>query len=424
MGEEHLSQASHQKPDSDLSGALLMMMRFVWLVISFTAVVIVVTGIITLNQTLQLPCELSGDEFCLVRTQALQSLNISQAFRANWLTVGILIETLPLYMAGVLIFWYRSHTWFGLLLSLSVMLLVIMIDPGIITWTEFAYPTTQPLINFLSFVSSSLFLIWFFFPDGEITPRWLVWLIAFKVIHNFALSFLPGSFLDTSGSLSLHLGINYSLALLLAGVFIYRYRYSANRMQRQQIKWVVTAALFLITIYIIQEVLFLQLETQTQRIVANFTVTSVFYLSVAMLALSIMFAVFRYRLFDIDAIIRRTVQYTAVSTVLIAIYYGSVILLQRLFTSTMGEQSPLIIVFSTLVTAALFNPLRTRLQTFVDRRFYRQKYDAQQILAQFAQTARDEVSLEVLTAELGLVVQETLQPDQIFVWIKLGTCIS
>ena len=107
-----------------------------------------------------------------------------------------------------------------------------------------------------------------------------------------------------------------------------------------------------------------------------------------------------------------------VTAVLALVYFGTIILLQNLVGQAAGEQSPIIIVFSTLLIAAMFNPLRQRVQTTVDRRFYRQKYDAQQVLADFAQTARDEVQMEALMAELTHVIQETMQPQQISVWLK------
>ena len=141
-------------------------------------------------------------------------------------------------------------------------------------------------------------------------------------------------------------------------------------------------------------------------------------LGFAMIGTGLAVAVLRYRLYDIDIIIRKTVQYGMVTAVLALVYFGTVILLQSLVGQATGEQSPLIIVLSTLLIAALFNPLRQRVQTAVDRRFYRQKYDAQQVLAQFAQTARDEVDIDALMSELTHVIQETMQPQSITVWSK------
>jgi len=134
--------------------------------------------------------------------------------------------------------------------------------------------------------------------------------------------------------------------------------------------------------------------------------------------LAIGFAITRYHLYDIDLIIRKTLQYALLTGLLLLVYFGSVILLQSLTENLFGEQSPLVIVLSTLAIAALFNPLRTRIQDFIDRRFYRKKYNAEQALAQFAATARDEVELDKLTAALLGVVAEAMQSESLTLWLK------
>ena len=111
-------------------------------------------------------------------------------------------------------------------------------------------------------------------------------------------------------------------------------------------------------------------------------------------------------------------QYAVVSALLALVYFGMVILLQSVFNSVSGQQSSIAIVISTLVIAALFAPLRRRIQDVIDRRFFRKKYDAQQVLAQFAQTARDETDMDKLMAELMRVVQETMQPETVSVWLR------
>lgn len=137
--------------------------------------------------------------------------------------------------------------------------------------------------------------------------------------------------------------------------------------------------------------------------------------------LSIGAAILRYRLYDIDLIIRRTLVYTTLTGMLALFYFGSVVVLQALFTGLMGQQSTVAIVLSTLGIAALFTPLRSRVQGFIDRRFYRQRYDAEQVLAAFAERARQETDLEMLTAGLVEVVGETMQPEGLSLWMNSST---
>ena len=129
--------------------------------------------------------------------------------------------------------------------------------------------------------------------------------------------------------------------------------------------------------------------------------------------------VFKYRLYDIDIIIRRTLQYAIVTGILALTYFGGIVILQGILGPLTGEfNSPVVTVITTLAIAGLFNPLRIRVQDFIDRRFYRRKYDAEQTLARFAATARDEVDMEKLTTALLDVVKETMQPEKVSLWIK------
>jgi hypothetical protein len=132
-------------------------------------------------------------------------------------------------------------------------------------------------------------------------------------------------------------------------------------------------------------------------------------------------AVLRYRLYDIDLLINRTLVYGSLTATLVALYFGGIVVLQRVFVALTGQQSTLAVVASTLLIAALFNPLRRRIQSFIDRRFYRRKYDARKTLEAISAKLREETDLQALNSELVGVVRETMQPAHVSLWLRPAT---
>jgi hypothetical protein len=132
-------------------------------------------------------------------------------------------------------------------------------------------------------------------------------------------------------------------------------------------------------------------------------------------------AIMRYRLYEIDLLINRTLVYGSLTAVLVALYFVGIVVLQRLFVALTGERSTLAVVVSTLAIAALFTSLRRRIQSFIDRRFYRRKYDARKTLQAFSVTLRDETDLDALSDDLVGVVRETMQPAHVSVWLRTDT---
>jgi len=204
---------------------------------------------------------------------------------------------------------------------------------------------------------------------------------------------------------------------------VYRYLRVSSPTQRQQTKWVLfgyTAALggYLgwISFYAI-----LPLARPGSRLVADMigaTVTSGLML---IIPLSFGVAILRYRLYDIDVVINRTLVYGSLTATLVALYFGGIVVLQRLFVLLTGEQSTLAIVASTLLIAALFSPLRRRIQAFIDRRFYRRKYDTRKTLEAFSAKLRNDSDLDVLSDDLVSVVRETMQPAHVSLWLRPET---
>ena len=314
-------------------------------------------------------------------------------------------------LLGFFVFWRRSDDWVAcvfsliLLMALSTNKIQVVFGPG---------PFTERLDLVFAAISSTL-LIWLFyiFPDGRFVPRWTRWAAVAVAGLQFLRIFFEDAYMQRGFPLM-------GLFMITAAVAqVYRYRRGSNAVQRQQIKWVVFG--FATTLIPLGIVLIVFagtdfFETNTFAGQLGFFVWNAF---LVVFPLSIMFSILRYRLWDIDVIIRKTMLYTALTVLLALVYFGSVVLLQRLFGALTGvAQSPLAVVVSTLAIAALFTPLRRRIQDVIDRRFFRKKYDAQRVLAAFAVTARDETDLDALTAELARVVQETMQPERMSVWLR------
>jgi hypothetical protein len=143
--------------------------------------------------------------------------------------------------------------------------------------------------------------------------------------------------------------------------------------------------------------------------------------SFTIVPIAVGFAVLKYRLYEIDLLINRTLVYGALTATLVALYFGSIVLLQRVFVLLTGERSTLAVVASTLLIAAMFNPLRRRIQGFIDRRFYRKKYDAAKTLEAFSAKLRDETNLDALRDDLVGLVRETMQPAHASLWLRPET---
>jgi hypothetical protein len=202
--------------------------------------------------------------------------------------------------------------------------------------------------------------------------------------------------------------------MLLAGVgavisVLVRFR-RARGDERQQIKWFAAAAALTLVWYLV----FGQSTRELPEAIV--ALASILVLQTIPVATGI--AILRYRLYDIDRIINRTLVYGSLTVTLVALYFGGIVVLQRIFVTLTGQQSTLAVVASTLLIAALFTPLRRRIQGFIDRRFYRSKYDARKTLEAFSAQLREETDLNALSEDLVGVVRETMQPAHVSLWLR------
>ena len=188
----------------------------------------------------------------------------------------------------------------------------------------------------------------------------------------------------------------------------------AEGVERQQIKWFTYATVVLVSgvvlDFTISEATGLQWLGEI-----GFVLTIV---GLAGLPIAIGIAVMSYRLYNIDRIINRTLVYGSLTAMLVAVYFGAIVLFQRVFVFLTGEKSTLAVVASTLLIAALFNPLRRRIQSFIDRRFYRNKYDARMTLEAYSAKLRNDTDLDELSDDLVGVVRETMQPAHVTLWLR------
>ena len=265
----------------------------------------------------------------------------------------------------------------------------------------------QPL--FLTTPTIALFVL---FPDGRFVPPWTRWLILLSIPLTVAILYLPPS---------------YSWAILgmivLGAVYaqIYRYRYVSAPTERQQTKWVLFGFLLWLVLMGILGVPYsieMSLPAGSPLPWWSLVGSAGWWVVLTIVPLSLSIAVLRYHLYDIDVLINRTLVYGSLTVMLALVYFGGVTATQAVLQTLTGQQSTLAVVASTLAIAALFVPLRRRVQGFVDRRFYRSKYDARKTLEVFSAKLRDETDLEALNNELVGVVRETMQPAHISVWLR------
>lgn len=374
-----------------------------------------------------------------VDKRSLLELGLPAHFYAGGIIALSLIFVLAHLAMAVVIIWRRADEWMALFVCFALVTNGAMI-PLLLTYPPGSSSAlTQFLVHGVTFVAlASGVILLYLFPNGQFVPHWTR-LFAFTwTILAFAAVFWPNSIFSLS-TWSIWLQLLMLLIWPGVGLFaqIYRYLHVSSLIQRQQAKWAMlglTAAMLGPLAYFLPFVIFPSLNGPLipnllyQRVGASFfTFSFLFRLSsltaltfvLLLFPLTLAIAVLRYHLWEIDIIINRALVYGLLTGALGLVYFVSVALLQSILHLFTGEGSQLASIVSTLAIAALFNPLRRRIQLLIDRRFYRHKYDAAQVLAAFSASVRDDsyADLNRLTEQLCLVVEETMRPEHVSLWL-------
>jgi hypothetical protein len=314
------------------------------------------------------------------------------------------------FVIAVILIWRGGHTLMGYVTALMLVILGPHLISGVNGYIA-EMPGLRAVINaLLVTIGVSVTGTWLFiFPNGRFYPHWTRYVVVVGSVAALAAA-IHDVFQGQTSTLILSL----LMVLMTLGVIMQVFRYSrvSTYSERQQTKWVllglVTMVLIILYWFFAEELLGYVLGALTLYIAA---------VGVLLFPVTMAISVLRYRLYDIDMVIQRTLVYGLLTALLAGVYFGSVVLIQGAFQALTGGQSPLAIVISTLGIAALFNPLRGRVQRFIDRRFYRQKYDAQKTIEQFSEVIRDEVDISTLQEALIVVVQKTMHPDRVSLWL-------
>jgi hypothetical protein len=354
------------------------------------------------------PGQLTAEEL-----QALHAVGLSRRAFAV-VTVGYNVLTAVGFFTVAVVLLWRTAGWYPFLVAL-VFLGVGLSFPTVGVWGR------SPALDQLVAVAWAAPLpVVCLFPNGRFVPRYTRLLVPAWTGSVLAAMFVPATPLNPLlGGLWL---VGCWAGTL--GAQIYRYRRVSGPVERQQAKWVIVSLLAAISGAFGMVALGLLIPALHQpgpaRALYGLLTDAIITLLLLLIPLAVGSAILRYGLYDIDVIINRTLVYGTLTVTLALVYFGSVLGLQRLLSIFLGQlqDSPLILVASTLAVAALVQPLRRRIQAGIDRRFYRRKYNATRTLQAFSATLRDEVDLNRLTAELLTVVEETMQPAHVSVWIR------
>ena len=405
--------------DTRLHGRWRLLARGVWIAQAVLTLAIFFASLPVYVALLRTPCDGSACGYLQLTAEQAEALKRAGLFPSVYTgyTVALTIVTMAVcLLVSTVIVLRRADDRMALLVAL----LLVALGPYALMFNVSARPSSWQVPNeCLSFLFVSLFpLVLSLFPTGQFVPRWMRWpTVAFLAVLSPSMFFPALAALHISAVALGFLTFLGGVALLVAAQ-LYRYRRVSSPLERQQTKWVVFGFAVLITYMVfgvVPYLLFPVLAGNDSFYLPAYTaVQSILLL---LIPLSFGFAILRSRLWDVDILIRRTLVYGALTTSLALVYVSLVIGLQALLHGIVSQDNSVTIVLSTLAIVALSRPLRRRIQLIIDRRFYRSKYDAAKTVAAFSATLRQEVDLDLLRKQLVSVVEETMQPEYVSLWL-------
>jgi hypothetical protein len=410
------------EPETRLHGRWLMLIRVAWLTIVVLALALFVASVpsyfVYLHGLAPQSVSDAGVQLSRHDLQTLQAVGLSIDFYAWYNVILNVLFVASFVLVGLLIFWRKSNDRVALLASFSLVLFSIDNMIVMLQTLPSSWGFVVQIINFLG--GTSIYFFFYLFPSGHVDRRWIGWLIAGMIIFQIADVFLPWPSSSASFLALLYAACFLIFTTAMLVVQVYRYRRISSPIERQQTKWVVFGAVIGLTGYLIGVLVVFVLLNEVLHVgmllfMLSYTVVDLFLLA---FPLFIAIAILRSRLWDIDTIINKTLVYGLLTALLAAIYAGLVLGLQALLGGLIHQTNAIALVISTLAIYVLFQPFRGRIQAIIDRRFYRRKYDAARTLAAFSTILRTEVDLATLREHLVAVVQETMQPTSVSLWVR------
>src|SRR2546426_5149493 len=410
----------HNTRDPRLYGRWLILARIGWVAVVGLALGLFIASIPTTFADLHILCTAascsSSGPLTPDHVRELQAWGLSMDFYASYIVVFIIVFTFGYFAVGAVLFWRKSDDRMALFASFTLVTFPMAFTEVLATLP----PSWWLPVQFVSFLGSICIVLFFYlFPNGQFVPRWMRWLSIGVIMYWGAKNFFSLSPLNPFTRFPILNALTFVgfVGIMVVGQ-IYRYRRVSSLLQRQQTKWVVFGMSVAIGCYVGLALLYGVFSLPPKGPFADLIIFTATYFLMLLIPLSIVFAILRARLWDIDILINRTLVYGTLTAMLAVVYIGLIITLQFLLRGLISQTSDIAIVASTLAIAALFQPLRKRIQAGIDRRFFRRKYDSARTLVAFSVTMRNEVDLSQLRERLVVVVQETMQPTHISLWLR------